>query len=84
MTVVAIGGAGIWGPSSALTARLVAAPDRPTAFGFGFMLLDMGLGLGGLISSADRRLRRPRHLQAALRPDVAGVRGAVHRRPVDG
>ncbi len=51
MTVVAIGGAGIWGPSSALTARLVAAPDRPTAFGFGFMLLNMGLGLGGLISS---------------------------------
>ena len=51
MTVVAIGGAGIWGPSSALTARIVAPSDRPTAFGFGFMLLNLGLGLGGLISS---------------------------------
>lgn len=51
MTVVAIAGAGIWGPSSALTARLVAPADRPTAFGFGFMLLNLGLGLGGLISS---------------------------------
>jgi MFS family permease len=51
MTVVAIGGAGIWGPSSALTARLVSPADRPTAFGFGFMLLNLGLGLGGLISS---------------------------------
>ncbi len=51
MTVVAIGGAGIWGPSSALTARIVAPPDRPTAFGFGFLLLNLGLGLGGLISS---------------------------------
>jgi MFS family permease len=51
MTVVAIGGAGIWGPTSALTARLVPSEDRATAFGFGFMLLNMGLGLGGLISS---------------------------------
>ena len=51
MTVVAVGGAGIWGPSSALTARLVVPADRATAFGFGFMLLNLGLGLGGLISS---------------------------------
>lgn len=51
MTVVAIAGAGIWGPSSALTARLVAPADRGTAFGFAFMLLNLGLGLGGLISS---------------------------------
>jgi MFS family permease len=51
MSIVAIAGAGIWGPSSALTARLVAPADRPTAFGFGFMLLNLGLGLGGLISS---------------------------------
>lgn len=51
MTIVAIGGAGIWGPSSALTARLVPSADRSTAFGFGFMLLNLGLGLGGLISA---------------------------------
>ena len=51
MTIVAVAGAGIWGPSSALTARLVDPADRPTAFGFGFMLLNLGLGLGGLISS---------------------------------
>jgi MFS family permease len=59
MTVVAIGGAGIWGPSSALTARIVAPSDRPTAFGFGFMLLNLGLGLGGLISSTIVRLDDP-------------------------
>jgi MFS family permease len=52
MTVVAIGGAGIWGPSSALTARLVPSADRATAFGFGFMLLNLGLGLGGLIGAS--------------------------------
>ena len=59
MTVVAIGGAGIWGPSSALTARLVAPADRATAFGFGFMLLNLGLGLGGLISSTIVDLEQP-------------------------
>ncbi len=51
MSVVAIGGGGIWGPSAALTARVVAPPDRSTAFGFGFMLNNLGLGLGGLIST---------------------------------
>lgn len=51
MSVVAIGGGGIWGPSAALTARVVAQPDRATAFGFGFMLNNLGLGLGGLIST---------------------------------
>jgi MFS family permease len=58
-TLVALGGAGIWGPSSALTARLVAPDDRPTAFGFGFMLLNLGLGLGGLIGATIIDLDRP-------------------------
>jgi MFS family permease len=51
-TVVAIAGAAIWGPSSALLARLVPPADRSTAFGFEFMLLNLGLGLGALIGSA--------------------------------
>lgn len=59
MTVVAIGGAGIWGPSSALTARLVPSADRATAFGFGFMLLNLGLGLGGLVSATIVDLEQP-------------------------
>lgn len=59
MTVVAIGGAGIWGPSSALTARLVPSADRTTAFGFGFMLLNLGLGLGGLVGATIIDIDRP-------------------------
>ncbi len=58
-TLVAIGGAGIWGPAAALTARLVPADDRPAAFGFSFMLLNLGLGLGGLISATIVDLQRP-------------------------
>jgi MFS family permease len=51
MSVMAAGGAGIWGPTDALLARLVPSQDRSTAFGFQFMLLNIGLGLGGLISA---------------------------------
>lgn len=51
MTVVAIGSSGVWGPAQALTARLVPSADRATAFGFWFMLLNLGLGMGGLIAA---------------------------------
>ncbi len=51
MSVVAAGAAGIWGPTDALIARLVPSADRSTAFGFSFMLFNLGLGLGGLISA---------------------------------
>lgn len=52
VTLISIGSVGIWGPASALTARLVAPADRPTAFGVSFMLLNLGLGLGGLIGAS--------------------------------
>ena len=51
MSVMSVGAAGIWGPTDALLARLVPSEDRSTAFGFQFMLLNIGLGLGGLISA---------------------------------
>lgn len=63
MTMVAIAGSGIWGPASALTARLVPSADRATAFGFSFMLLNLGLGLGGLISSTIVDLQDPTTFQ---------------------
>ena len=59
MTAVAVAGAAIWGPSSALLARLVPPKDRSTAFGFEFMLLNLGLGLGGLIGSTIVDVDRP-------------------------
>jgi MFS family permease len=59
MSLISVGGAGIWGPSAALVARLVRSPDRATAFGFGFMLLNLGLGLGGLIASTIIDLDNP-------------------------
>lgn len=58
-SLMALGGAGIWGPDSTFTARLVPDHQRTTAFALGFMLLNLGLGLGGLIGAAIIDVQRP-------------------------
>ena len=58
-TIVSIGGAGIWGPAMTFTARLVPEERRPTAFAVSFMLLNLGLGLGGLIAALIVDIARP-------------------------
>lgn len=57
-TVVALGGAALWGPMTTFIARLVPPADRSTAFGFQFMLTNLGLGLGALMSAliVDKRV----------------------------
>lgn len=51
-TVMAVGGAGLWSPTSAMLASMVPAERRQRAFGIQFALLNLGIGVGGLISSA--------------------------------
>jgi MFS family permease len=51
-TVMAVGGAGLWSPTSAMLASMVPAEQRQRAFGIQFALLNLGIGVGGLISSA--------------------------------
>lgn len=58
-TLLAIGGAGIWGPLSTFTAQIVEEEQRTTAFAVGFMLLNLGLGIGGLIGASIVDLDRP-------------------------
>jgi MFS family permease len=58
-TVMALGAAGIWGPVTTFTAQLVTEEQRPTAFAVGFMLLNLGLGMGGLIGAAIVDIDRP-------------------------
>ena len=58
-TASAIGQAGLWAPSSALIAHVVGEEKRSTAFGVNFALLNLGLGLGGLIGSAIVDVSRP-------------------------
>lgn len=58
-TLVAIASSGIWSPVSTLIARMVPEEQRPTAFGLNFMLLNLGLGIGGLIGSLIVDVDRP-------------------------
>jgi MFS family permease len=52
------GGAG-WGPGSTLLVRLVAPEHRQRAYGFNFMLVNFGMGFGGLISASVVDLHHP-------------------------
>jgi MFS family permease len=58
MLVAVLSGGG-WGPSSTLLSRMVPADLRQRAFGFNFMLVNLGIGFGGLISASIVDLHRP-------------------------
>jgi MFS family permease len=47
----ALGAAHLWPSQTAMIARLVAGPERQRAYGVQFMLLNLGIGLGGLVSA---------------------------------
>ena len=52
MIVQSIGGAFLWPPMNVMLTRLTPVRDRQKIFGLNFMLLNLGLGVGGLIASA--------------------------------
>lgn len=58
-TVAAVGGAAMWPGVSTLIARIVSEEERQRAFGIQFMLLNLGIGLGGLISGLVVDTSRP-------------------------
>lgn len=58
-TVLAVGGAAMWPAVSTLMARIVPEEQRQRAFGLQFMLLNLGIGLGGLISGLAVDTSRP-------------------------
>lgn len=49
--LAAIGGSSIWPPQSAMIARITPPEHRQRVYGIQFMLLNAGLGLGGLIGA---------------------------------
>lgn len=51
MTFFSIGGQCIWPAQIVILTRVTPEADRQKIFGFNFMLLNLGLGVGGLISS---------------------------------
>jgi MFS family permease len=55
----ALFGGGLWGPGSTLLARLVPGEQTARAFGVNFMLVNLGIGFGGLLSASVVDLHRP-------------------------
>jgi MFS family permease len=51
MTGLNIAGQAIWPSQSVILTRLTPEKDRSKIFGFNFILLNLGLGVGGLLSS---------------------------------
>ena len=58
--VLAVVGGASWGPNTTLLARLVSEEHRQRAFGFNFMLLNLGIGFGSLVSASIVNLSHPR------------------------
>jgi MFS family permease len=53
-----LGGAG-WGPNATMMVRLVPVEHRARAFGVNFIMVNLGIGLGGLVSALIIDLRHP-------------------------
>ena len=51
ITLINIAGQAIWPSQSVILTRVTPEKDRSKVFGFNFMLLNLGLGMGGLLSS---------------------------------
>jgi MFS family permease len=51
-TVITCGGTFTWGPQSAFIGRLTDTEQRQRVFGIQFLLLNLGLGIGGVVSAA--------------------------------
>jgi MFS family permease len=57
--IVAVGNAGLWAPQAAILSRLTTPERRQRVFGLQFMLLNLGIGLGGLVGAAVVDVDRP-------------------------
>lgn len=49
--LVAAGGAFVWSPQAALLGRLTTPEARQRVFGIQFMLLNLGIGIGGIVAA---------------------------------
>jgi len=96
-TVMAMGNAGMWPPQAALLSRLAKPEHRQRVFGLQFMLLNLGLGIGGLIGASILDVRHPGTFTAMYTLNAAsyvfyflavaslrGVRGPEAPEPDDG
>ena len=57
--VMAIGNGAMWPPQAALLTRISLPEHRQRVFGLQFMLLNLGIGLGGLVAASILDVHRP-------------------------
>ena len=59
VTIMSFFSGGTWGPASTLMTRIVPEEHRQRAFGFNFMLVNLGIGFGGLLSASIVDIHQP-------------------------
>jgi MFS family permease len=70
-TLMAIGGSAIWSGQNTILASLTADDERQRVYGLNFALLNLGIGVGGLISGAIVDIARPATFQLIYLLDAA-------------
>jgi MFS family permease len=75
--LLAVFSGAVWGPSSTLLSRLVNEEHRQRAFGFNFMLVNLGIGFGGLISASIVDLHHPESFTVLYLIDAVVTLGAA-------
>ncbi|MEV0427052.1 MFS transporter [Micromonospora sp. NPDC050495] len=64
MTLIAVGSSAIWSGQNTILASLTGDGERQRVFGLNFALLNLGIGVGGLIAGAVVDVARPVTFQA--------------------
>ncbi|MCU0265284.1 MAG: MFS transporter [Actinomycetia bacterium] len=74
-SLLAVGSAGLWPGGATLMARLVSDEQRQRAFGIQFMLLNLGIGVGGLVAGLVVDVDRPRTFELLYFADAVTFLG---------
>jgi MFS family permease len=59
MAIMALFAGGSWGPAATLLTRITPSQHLQRAFGLNFMLVNLGVGFGGLVSASIVNIHRP-------------------------
>ncbi len=90
LTVVALGNAAVWSAASTMLATLVTEDERQQTFGLNFTMINLGIGLGGLIAGSFVTVARPGTFQVLYLGDavsflvpvaIVSIRRQIGRRP---
>ncbi len=76
-SLLCLGGTALWPASTAMLTRLVPEARREKVYGLQFMLLNAGLGIGGLVSAALVHLDDPASFQRVYVIDACSYLGYI-------